>query len=58
MDFQKPILSQHGNSPQQGNIPVLPASTLFSGLKEIIISHEGQHYRLRITSRNKLILQK
>ena len=31
---------------------------LFDGEKEIVIEHEGERYRLRITRRNKLILQK
>lgn len=31
---------------------------LFRGQTEIFIDHEGERYRLRITRRNKLILQK
>ena len=31
---------------------------LFGGLREIWIEHAGERYRLRITRRNKLILQK
>lgn len=38
--------------------PVIPAQQLFEGRREIIIEHEGVRYRLRITRRNKLILQK
>ena len=37
---------------------VLDARELFSGSREIVIEHEGVRYRLRITRRNKLILQK
>lgn len=38
--------------------PVLDASLLFAGKREVVIEHQGVRYRLRITRRNKLILQK
>jgi hemin uptake protein HemP len=38
--------------------PVLRAHELFRGSREIWIEHDGKYYRLRITRRNKLILQK
>ena len=38
--------------------PVLRAEELFQGCREICIEHDGKRYRLRITRRNKLILQK
>jgi len=31
---------------------------LFEGKQEIVIEHDGQDYRLRITRQNKLILTK
>jgi hemin uptake protein HemP len=34
------------------------ARELFQGAREICIEHAGVRYRLRITRRNKLILQK
>lgn len=34
------------------------AQDLFQGEREICIEHDGEVYRLRITRRNKLILQK
>lgn len=37
---------------------VLRAEELFRGDQEIWIEHAGDRYRLRITRRNKLILQK
>ena len=37
---------------------VLRANDLFQGHREIWIEHDGKRYRLRITRRNKLILQK
>jgi hemin uptake protein HemP len=40
------------------NAPVVQATTLFGSHKEIWIDHQGVRYRLRITRRNRLILQK
>ena len=37
---------------------IVAAQELFAGAREICIEHGGVHYRLRITRRNKLILQK
>lgn len=37
---------------------VIDAVTLFAGGKEVWIELDGVRYRLRITRRNKLILQK
>jgi hemin uptake protein HemP len=37
---------------------VVDAQQLFRGRREVVIEHEGVRYRLRITRRNKLILQK
>jgi hemin uptake protein HemP len=37
---------------------VVDAEDLFHGRREVWIEHEGVRYRLRITRRNKLILQK
>jgi hemin uptake protein HemP len=37
---------------------VVDSQTLFQGQREIWIEHEGERYRLRITRRGKLILQK
>jgi hemin uptake protein HemP len=37
---------------------VIEARELFRGNREIWIEHAGVRYRLRITRRNKLILQK
>jgi hemin uptake protein HemP len=37
---------------------VLQAKELFHDQREIWIEHDGKRYRLRITRRNKLILQK
>jgi hemin uptake protein HemP len=37
---------------------VIVSKELFEGEREVCIVHEGETYRLRITRRNKLILQK
>jgi hemin uptake protein HemP len=37
---------------------VVNSATLFQGQREIVIQHEGVCYRLRITRKGKLILQK
>lgn len=38
--------------------PLVTSKELFGDHKELHISHQGETYRLRITSRGKLILQK
>jgi hemin uptake protein HemP len=38
--------------------PIVLARQLFGQRREIVIEHDGVRYRLRITRRNKLILQK
>jgi hemin uptake protein HemP len=38
--------------------PVVDARHLFGGRREVWIEHDGVRYRLRITRRGKLILQK
>ena len=43
---------------QKAPTPVLDTQVLFQGQKEVWIEHDGVRYRLRITRRNKLILQK
>jgi hemin uptake protein HemP len=37
---------------------VIPAEKLFGDKREVWIEHNGERYRLRITRRGKLILQK
>lgn len=45
--------------PTGSRMPSVIASTdLFAGATEILISHAGMHYRLRITRQGKLILNK
>lgn len=47
--------SQPDKSP---DAKVIGAEQLFQGQREVYIDHDGERYRLRITRRNKLILQK
>ena len=41
-----------------GDSPVIPAETLFGDRREVCIDLAGERYRLRITRRGRLILQK
>ncbi|MCE9608302.1 MAG: hemin uptake protein HemP [Planctomycetia bacterium] len=48
-------MSPKGETPP---IKLFPSEELFRGEKIVCIDHEGAIYRLQITSRGKLILQK
>lgn len=39
-------------------LKIITSRELMAGQREIIIVHDGEEYRLRITSNNKLILTK
>ena len=39
-------------------VPLISSEALFAGHREIIIQHGREQYRLRLTSTNKLILNK
>lgn len=43
---------------EAGQPLVVESLDLFHGQREVCILHEGERYRLRITRRGKLILQK
>lgn len=49
-----------GSPPSSGNQirPRLYSVNLFTHNREVIIEHEGEEYRLRLTSKGKLILTK
>lgn len=59
---QKPvdaIPDPDSSNPTPAAAPsTVDARQLFAGQREIWIEHAGVRYRLRITRRNKLILQK
>lgn len=44
-----------GPKPAQRRIS---SRSLFSGAHELVIEHQGEHYRLRVTRNGKLILTK
>ncbi len=46
------------STPTPRRFPTIDSTRLFAVGREIRISHEGEEYRLRITSNNKLILTK
>jgi hemin uptake protein HemP len=45
-------------APRPTEPRIIDAEQLFRGNREVWIEHAGVRYRLRITRRNKLILQK
>ena len=48
----------HDEDPGNEVPKVVPAEELFAGKREVWIDLDGVRYRLRITRRGKLILQK
>lgn len=54
----KPDATTPALEPPPDHRIVLNSNDLFCGQREIDLEHEGVCYRLRITRRNKLILQK
>jgi len=44
--------------PSENPVPTLHSESLFGGERTIWIIHNGERYLLRITRKNKLILQK
>lgn len=39
-------------------VKLLRSRELFAGVREVVIEHDGEHYRLRPTRKGKLILTK
>ncbi|MFZ3042899.1 MAG: hemin uptake protein HemP [Thiobacillus sp.] len=52
--FRLPV--EHGR--QTCPVGTFPADDLFQGRQEVLIAHQGETYRLRITRNGKLILTK
>ena len=50
--------AQLHQQPAACRFPTIDSNRLFAVGREIRIMHEGEEYRLRITSNNKLILTK
>ena len=55
MDSPRPPQRSSERGP---SLPRIEASTLLASSREIILVHNEQEYRLRITSNDKLILTK
>ena len=51
-----PVLQEQKTSHPKGSR--VSTDKLFNGARELIIEHTGEEYRLRITSKGKLILTK
>lgn len=49
---------RHVSLPETSMQPRLKSQELFRGTNELIIEHQGQEYRLRLTRNDKLILNK
>ncbi|CAH1659132.1 Hemin uptake protein HemP [Hyphomicrobiales bacterium] len=60
------MISSHDNSPptppasakRPAEHPIVNAQQLFGDKRELVIVHNGERYRLRITANDKLILTK
>lgn len=59
-EFGKPEKEPDPPRDQNSTLPLrlVASDELFRGQREVWIEHDGVRYRLRITRRNKLILQK
>ncbi|MBM4069674.1 MAG: hemin uptake protein HemP [Planctomycetes bacterium] len=57
MDDSKPKPDENVAKPAEPP-PIIQAAALFHGQREVWIEHAGVRYRLQITRRNRLILQK
>jgi hemin uptake protein HemP len=52
-------LGEREKAPHRRRLPArVPIDCILKGSKEIIIVHNGEDYRLRVTARGKLILTK
>ena len=62
MRMQRQSISMPTKTRDSSTVPltskVIDSSDLFAGLKELVIRHGDQEYRLRITKQDKLILTK
>jgi hemin uptake protein HemP len=51
-------ISNTASDKRTGMLPRLYSKTLFNEAREVVIEHEGEEYRLRLTRQGKLILTK
>ena len=47
---------KHSSQPQQGAPARVPSDVLLGARRELVITHNGREYRLRVTQNGKLIL--
>jgi hemin uptake protein HemP len=57
-DNEKMQKSSPSEDPTEKGSHVIKVEELFAGAREITLLHQGEHYRLRLTASNKLILTK
>jgi hemin uptake protein HemP len=57
-DYEPTSMSGQSFKKMTPQTPVIESSSLFAGMKQVLISHAGEVYRLRITRNGKLILNK
>lgn len=58
LELSIPLIEQLDRPRAAATLRAIQSGELFKGVQEIVIHHEGQEYRLRITRQNKLILTK
>ncbi|MFO0865442.1 MAG: hemin uptake protein HemP [Gemmataceae bacterium] len=58
VEMPKPDVETPRPSPAPNSPKTIESQALFNGGREIWIVHEGERYRLCLTRRNRLILQK
>ncbi|MEK9969374.1 MAG: hemin uptake protein HemP [Ferrovibrio sp.] len=46
------------SAPAAGRLPRIDSRSLFGAGREVVITHDGADYRLRVTASGKLILTK
>ena len=56
-NYYRPQMTKPAHSVQPQAVPAkVPSETLLGACKEILITHNGREYRLRVTQNGKLIL--
>jgi hemin uptake protein HemP len=58
MDSESTGVNRSAQRKTESSSVVIESSALFAGLNQVLISHAGEVYRLRITKNGKLILNK
>lgn len=59
MPMQLSVKNDEGKTRSEGSArKIISTRELMGDAREVIIEHGGEHYRLRITSNQKLILTK